>query len=242
MTAMATALLAIPPAPDPVDWRADDRYTFLRAASPGGCRSRSYVAVKRAFDLPLALLLAALLLPVMLVVAAAVRLGSPGPALFRQRRLGRDGRPFHCIKFRSMRTDAEAVLRRDAAAYARYVANGYKLPESEDPRLTRLGRFLRTTSLDELPQIMNVIRGEMSLVGPRPIVPAELAEYGPTADQFVAALPGITGRWQVSGRSNLHYPGRARVELEYVRRWSLFEDMRILVRTVPAVLSRNGAH
>jgi lipopolysaccharide/colanic/teichoic acid biosynthesis glycosyltransferase len=182
-----------------------------------------------------------LLSPVLLAIAAVVRLSSPGPILFRQKRLGRDARIFHCLKFRTMRADAEDVLRRDPAVWARYVANDYKLPESEDPRVTRIGRFLRRTSLDELPQLFNVIRGEMSLVGPRPIVGAELDEYGERSDDLLAALPGITGRWQVSGRSRLHYPERANVELSYVYEWSPLEDLRILLRTVPVVLSRNGA-
>ena len=193
-------------------------------------------------DLPLAMVALILVAPLMLVLAMLVRLGSPGPVLFRQRRLGRGGRSFACLKFRSMRVDAEDVLRRDPAARARYVANGYKLPADEDPRITAIGRFLRSTSLDELPQLFNVVRGEMSLVGPRPIVPAELVEYGDSAAEFLAAIPGITGRWQVSGRSNLFYPERAAVELEYITRWSLREDVRILLRTLPVVLRRAGAH
>jgi lipopolysaccharide/colanic/teichoic acid biosynthesis glycosyltransferase len=193
-------------------------------------------------DLPLALVASILVAPLMLVLAALVRFGSPGPVLFRQRRLGRGGRVFDCLKFRSMRVDAEDVLRRDPAVRARYVANGYKLPAAEDPRITTIGRFLRCTSLDELPQLFNVMRGEMSLVGPRPIVPAELVEYGDSAAEFLAAIPGITGRWQVSGRSNLFYPERAAVELEYITGWSLSEDVRILLRTLPVVLSRTGAH
>jgi lipopolysaccharide/colanic/teichoic acid biosynthesis glycosyltransferase len=193
-------------------------------------------------DLPLALVASILVAPLMLVLAALVRFGSPGPVLFRQRRLGRGGRVFDCLKFRSMRVDAEDVLRRDPAVRARYIANGYKLPAAEDPRITTIGRFLRCTSLDELPQLFNVMRGEMSLVGPRPIVPAELVEYGDSAAEFLAAIPGITGRWQVSGRSNLFYPERAAVELEYITGWSLSEDVRILLRTLPVVLSRTGAH
>jgi lipopolysaccharide/colanic/teichoic acid biosynthesis glycosyltransferase len=193
-------------------------------------------------DLPLAMVALILVAPLMLVLAALVRFGSPGPVLFRQRRLGRGGRIFDCLKFRSMRLDAEEVLRRDPAVRARYIANGYKLPADEDPRITTIGRFLRSTSLDELPQLFNVMRGEMSLVGPRPIVPAELVEYGDSAAEFLAAIPGITGRWQVSGRSNLFYPERAAIELEYITRWSFQEDVRILLRTLPVVLSRAGAH
>lgn len=206
------------------------------------CRSGSYLRIKRAIDVPLGLLLFVFAAPLMLIIALAVRLSSPGPVLFRQPRLGRNGRTFLCCKFRSMRVDAELVLRRTPGAYARYVANGYKLPEGEDPRITRVGRFLRRTSLDELPQLFNVVRGEMSLVGPRPIVPEEVSVYGPHAADFLSALPGITGRWQVSGRSKVGYPERAGIELDYVYQWSLAEDVRILLRTLPAVLRREGAH
>ena len=198
--------------------------------------------LKRLVDVPLATLALVLFGPLMLVLAALVRLGSPGPVLFRQRRLGRGGRTFDCLKFRSMYCNAEDLLGQDPAVRARYVANGYKLPASEDPRITAIGRFLRSTSLDELPQLFNVLRGDMSLVGPRPIVPAELAEYGASAPEFLAAIPGITGRWQVSGRSNLVYPERAAIELDYITDWSVREDLRILVRTLPVVLSRVGAH
>ena len=224
------------------DWRAIDWFPFAPEVTAVRCRTRSYLLVKRLIDLPVALLLIGLLAPLMLGVAAAVRLTSPGPVLFRQRRLGRDGRPFDCLKFRSMRTDAEEVLQRDPAIRELYIANGYKLPGHGDPRVTRIGRFLRRSSLDELPQLINVLRGEMSLVGPRPIVPTELAEYGIRADDFVAALPGITGRWQVSGRSSIQYPFRAHLELEYIYRWSPLLDLRILLLTLPAVLGRTGAY
>jgi len=141
-----------------------------------------------------------------------------------------------------MHTDAEALLRADAGLYAEYVGNNYKLAEDRDPRLTRVGRFLRKTSLDELPQLINVFIGEMSLVGPRPIVPEELSQYGPGAPAFLSLKPGITGAWQVNGRSDVGYPDRVDIELEYVRKWSLGRDLWILLRTFPAVLNRRGAH
>jgi lipopolysaccharide/colanic/teichoic acid biosynthesis glycosyltransferase len=198
--------------------------------------------MKRIFDVPTAILLLVLLAPLMLVIAIIVWASSPGPAVFRQRRLGRAGREFDCFKFRSMRSDAEAVLRDCPLTFAQYVENDYKLPEDCDPRITTVGRFLRKSSLDELPQLLNVIRGDMSLVGPRPIVPAELAHYGRRATDFLAALPGITGQWQVGGRSKVGYPLRAEIELDYVYRWTPLSDVRILCRTVPAVLTRDGAY
>lgn len=225
----------------PLDW-SGDQFAFEPDLTADRCRSDVYYVLKRLFDVPAAILLLILLAPVMLVIAMIVRASSPGPAVFRQRRLGRSGREFDCFKFRSMRSDAESVLRDCPLTFARYVRNGYKLPEDCDPRITPVGRFLRKSSLDELPQLFNVIRGEMSLVGPRPIVPAELAQYGRRANDFLAALPGITGQWQVGGRSKVGYPLRAEIELDYIYRWSPLGDARILFRTVPAVLTRDGAH
>jgi lipopolysaccharide/colanic/teichoic acid biosynthesis glycosyltransferase len=225
-----------------VEWASEEFFARLPDLSAARCRSSEYLVLKRLIDVPVAIVLLILLAPVMLGLALLVRLSSPGPALFRQRRLGRNGRPFRCYKYRSMRRDAEMVLRQDTAIYESYLRHGYKLPRDSDPRITGVGRFLRRTSLDELPQLINVVRGEMSLVGPRPIVPAELKEYGRRAPDFLAALPGITGGWQVGGRSKVGYPMRAEIELDYVYRWSVLSDLRILWRTVPAVLSRDGAH
>ncbi len=180
--------------------------------------------------------------PVMAAIAVAVRLGSPGPAVFGQRRLGRHGKSFRCYKFRSMYRDAELRLRNDAALYEEYVRNGYKLPPDKDARITPIGRFLRKTSLDELPQLWNVLTGDMSLVGPRPIVPDEILHYDAEAPMLLLLKPGMTGAWQVSGRSELRYPERTTVELEYVQNWSLKRDLAILLRTVPAVLAQRGAH
>ena len=199
-------------------------------------------AVKRAVDLLLSTVLLAFLSPVMGVIAAAVRLTSPGAALFGQRRLGLKGKPFTLYKFRTMRSDAEKVLKDSPALYAKYLQNNFKLARDDDPRVTQLGRFLRATSLDELPQLFNVLIGEMSLVGPRPIVPHEAVEYGDSATLFMSAKPGMTGHWQVSGRSEIkEYSKRVELDLEYIRDQSLGKDLEILMRTVPAVLRRKGA-
>jgi exopolysaccharide production protein ExoY len=200
------------------------------------------LVLKRCLDLVAAGLGLVVLAPLFALVGLAIKLESRGPLIFGHRRLGLNGRSFKCYKFRSMHADAEQRLRSDPTLYARYVVNSYKLPEDEDPRLTRMGRVLRKTSLDELPQLFNVLKGEMSLVGPRPIVPEELGEYGRGGASFLSLKPGITGAWQVSGRSRVGYPDRADIELDYVRRWSLGRDVRIILRTLPAVVVARGAH
>ena len=200
-------------------------------------------AVKRAVDFVVSALLLIFLSPVIAVVAIAIKLTSPGPVLFRQRRLGLRGEPFTLYKFRTMRTDAEKILKDSPSLYAKYLQNNFKLPKGEDPRLAGLGGFLRATSLDELPQLLNVLAGEMSLVGPRPIVPHEVVEYGDSAMLFMSAKPGMTGHWQVSGRSEIaEYRKRVELDLEYIRDQSLGKDLEILLRTVPAVLRRKGAN
>jgi exopolysaccharide biosynthesis polyprenyl glycosylphosphotransferase len=200
------------------------------------------LAAKRLLDIVGAAAGLALLGPALLAIAVAVRLYSRGPVLFGQVRLGARGRRFRCLKYRSMRTDAEKVLQSDPHLYRLYRSSGYKLPEDRDPRLTRVGRFLRRTSLDELPQLINVLMGDMSLVGPRPIVPSEIEHYCHDAPLFLSLKPGMTGAWAVNGRSNVGYPDRAQMELEYVRNWSLHADVGILLCTIPAVLRGRGAH
>lgn len=198
--------------------------------------------LKRAVDVVVAAVGLFVTMPLMAAIAVAIKILDPGPALFRQVRLGEGGRPFQMWKFRSMRTDAEEVLLGDPELYARYVENNYKLADSEDPRISRIGRFLRKTSLDELPQLANVLKGDMTLVGPRPIVPRELEMYAPYHDLLLSVRPGLTGQWQVSGRSEVPYPQRAHMDLDYVTGHSVGEDLSIMVRTLPSVVRRRGAH
>jgi exopolysaccharide biosynthesis polyprenyl glycosylphosphotransferase len=200
------------------------------------------LVAKRTVDILGATLGLVLFGPILLVIALWVRRDSPGPALFGQLRLGAKGRLFRCYKFRSMRQDAEELLQSDPDLYRLYITNDYKLPVHHDRRITRAGSFLRKTSLDELPQFINVLKGDMSLVGPRPIVPSELEHYEHHAPLFLSLKPGMTGAWAVSGRSAVGYPDRAGVELEYIRKWSLLSDLGILARTVPTVLRSRGAH
>lgn len=165
-----------------------------------------------------------------------------GPMFFKQRRLGQCGKEFGIYKFRSMVVNAEEALKKDEELYKKYVANSYKLEPEEDPRITPFGRFIRKTSLDELPQFINVLKGEMSLVGPRPIVEDELREYGNRADLFLSVKPGVTGYWQVSGRSEVNYPERVDIELYYMQNQSIKLDLEIIFKTIIQVILRKGAY
>ena len=183
------------------------------------------------------------ILPLMLLVALAIFLQDGGPVVFAHRRVGRNGRHFHCLKFRSMAADAEArladLLARDPVAREEW-ARDHKL--KNDPRITKLGAFLRKSSLDELPQLFNVLRGEMSLVGPRPIVDDEVTKYGRYFQHYCAVKPGITGLWQVSGRNDVSYRTRVALDCTYARSKSLGLDLWIMAATVPAVLCRRGSY
>ncbi|HEX3401487.1 MAG TPA: undecaprenyl-phosphate galactose phosphotransferase WbaP [Acetobacteraceae bacterium] len=198
-------------------------------------------AVKAAFDQVVAAAFVLLFAPLLLVLAAVVR-SDGGPAFYRHRRIGASGRSFGCIKFRTMVTDADRVLDQvlatDPAAAAEWAAT-QKL--NDDPRITRFGRFLRRSSLDELPQLFNVLRGEMSLVGPRPIVQAEVGRYAEDIEYYYETKPGLTGLWQVSGRSDTSYERRVRLDVWYVRNWTLWHDIAILLKTIPAVFLQRGA-
>jgi exopolysaccharide biosynthesis polyprenyl glycosylphosphotransferase len=205
-------------------------------------RDELNAGIKRFVDIGVASLALVACAPLMMLVALLVKTFDPGPVFFRQVRLGVGGRPFVLWKFRSMRVDAEQILERDPELRARYVAGNFKLPEWEDPRVSGIGAFLRRTSLDELPQLYNILRGDMTLVGPRPIVPEELAMYAPYDAVLVAVKPGLTGHWQVSGRSHVSYPERAHMDLDYVAGHSVWSDLAIIARTLPSVVRRRGAH
>ena len=197
------------------------------------------VAAKRALDVAGAFVLLLLLLPVLAVAAAWVWSHDRGPIVFTQTRLGRDGRPFTCLKLRTMAVDAEAALLA-LAVRARPVDGLFKL--ADDPRLTGPGRSLRRMSIDEIPQLVNVIRGDMSLVGPRPILPSEVGLYGEAFPLRQSVRPGLTGLWQVSGRSDLSLEDSVRLDVRYATRWSLGMDVWVLAKTIPAVLTRRGAY
>jgi exopolysaccharide biosynthesis polyprenyl glycosylphosphotransferase len=194
---------------------------------------------KGLFDRLVALTAVLLLSPVLLGLALAVRLDSRGPAFFLQTRVGRNGRTFRMVKFRSMHVNADQML---ADLQSDNEGAGPLFKMKEDPRITRVGSLLRRTSLDELPQLFNVLTGSMSLVGPRPPLPAEVAQYGDDVHRRLLVKPGMTGLWQVSGRSDLDWEESVRLDLYYVENWSFFMDISIISQTFRAVLAARGAY
>ncbi len=198
---------------------------------------------KRFLDVLGAAVLLVFFAPVMIVIAMCVYLADPGPIFFRQKRIGLNGDLFNCYKFRTMATDAEErlekLLESDPLARAEW-ARDHKL--RNDPRVTRIGRWLRKSSLDELPQLLNVLRGEMSLVGPRPIVENEASRYGRYLSYYCAVRPGLTGLWQISGRNDVSYRRRVAYDVLYVRTATIADNVRILALTVPSVLASRGSY
>jgi undecaprenyl-phosphate galactose phosphotransferase len=200
--------------------------------------------MKRALDLLLSLSLILALLPFFIVMVAFIRREDSGPAFFVQGRIGRGGQVFNCYKFRTMRSDAEQMLKdwqkTEDPLYQEYVESNYKL--RNDPRVTRVGLWLRTLSLDELPQLLNVVKGDMSLVGPRPLLPSEVSAYGANIARYQEARPGITGLWQVSGRSDTTFQKRIELDVTYIENQTLFRDLWILWRTALVLTSKEGAY
>ncbi len=210
------------------------RYNLLRPLN---------IYTKLAVELVLTLLLLIVLSPVFLVLSVVVKASSPGPVLFRQKRIGRAHRMFDCLKFRTMYTDAEQRLEQMLASDAALREEWLKYARiPNDPRVTRPGRFLRRFSLDELPQLLNVLRGEMAMVGPRPYLPVESDRIGESVHTIVRVRPGMTGLWQVSGRTSLPFKERLTLDEYYIRNWSLWMDFSILLRTLRAVVSARGAY
>ncbi len=202
-------------------------------------RTKIRTSLKRALDIVLASIGLLLLSPFLLFIAIAIKLDSPGPIIFKQVRIGKWGKPFYCYKFRSMFIDAEA---RKAELMAENEADEIVFKMKHDPRVTRVGRFIRKASIDEFPQLFNVLKGEMSLVGPRPPVPIEVVQYEFETMFRLDAVPGITGLQQVSGRSDLSFKRWIELDLQYIAEQSLLKDIEILLKTIPAVLSGKGAY
>jgi exopolysaccharide biosynthesis polyprenyl glycosylphosphotransferase len=202
-------------------------------------RNKIERSLKRVFDFTVSLLALPFLAPIMLVTAILIKLDSPGPILFRQERVGKWSKPFTCYKFRSMHVDAEE---RKKALLSLNEADQIIFKMKKDPRVTRVGRVIRKLSIDELPQIFNVIKGDMSLVGPRPPVPYEVDQYQYDVRRRLEVVPGITGLQQVSGRSDIEFNRWVELDLQYIQDQSLLKDIQILLKTIPTVLSGKGAY
>ena len=222
----------------------DERRAIVRPSSPPLTRTdRHGAALQRVMDVAISFIALVVFAPLMVLIALAIRIQGGGTALFGQQRIGKGGHRFVCFKFRSMVPDAEARLALYLAAHPEARAEwdaDHKL--RSDPRITGLGQFLRKSSLDELPQLLNILRGDMSLVGPRPIVDAEIVRYGRYFGHYCQVKPGLTGLWQVMGRNDVSYRRRVAIDVTFVRVRSTRMYLQILARTVPAVLSKTGVY
>lgn len=215
---------------------------WMPGAADSGLMPKGALAAKRVLDILLAVPLLIFASPLLLTIAILVRMADGGPAIFSHRRCGLNGSTFDCFKFRTMYKDAQdrlqQVLDSDPAAAAEW-AEFQKL--RNDPRVTPVGRFLRKSSLDELPQLFNILRGEMGVIGPRPVTSQELHRYGANLHFYRAVRPGVLGLWQVNGRNTLTYDQRVAMDIEYVRTWTIWSDLGILIKAVPVVLFGKGA-
>lgn len=219
--------------------RSDADATWADPAGRHETAAPAMVFWKTLIEWPVALVATTVLLPVFAIVAVAVRSSGPGPVIHRRRVLGRTSVPFDAFKFRTMVENADQRLQSDPQLRQAFIVR-FKLPA--DPRVTRIGRVLRRYSLDELPQLINVLRGEMSLIGPRMITEPELARYGESGNLLLSVKPGLTGLWQTSGRQMTSYAERVRLDVQYIVEWSPWLDVKIALRTLPAVLRGQGAH
>ncbi|KRN06812.1 undecaprenyl-phosphate galactose phosphotransferase [Liquorilactobacillus sucicola DSM 21376 = JCM 15457] len=202
-----------------------------------------YLFIKRLIDIVISIVALILMVPIFIIMFIVYRFGTnKGPLFYKQERVGKCGKKFKIYKFRSMVVGADAKLKANKKLYDLYLKNSYKLPSELDPRITKLGRFLRKSSIDELPQFINIFKGEMTLIGPRPIIEEELKEYGEDVDKFLSVTPGAMGYWQASGRSNIEYPERCQYELYYVDHASFLFDLKILFKNIVSIFRGEGAY
>ena len=195
--------------------------------------------VKRTIDVTLSSIAMVLLMPLFAIIAIAIKLESKGPVLFKHTRIGKDGKIIKIYKFRSMVDNAEDLIKKFTPEQMEEYKKNYKL--SNDPRVTKVGKFLRKTSLDELPQLINIIKGDLSIIGPRPVVAEELKKYGENASKFLSVTPGLTGYWAANGRSCTSYEQRMQMEMYYIDNLSFKMDAKVFFKTIEAVLKREGA-
>lgn len=220
------------------------RFDFWSGASASTPSYRIQTStLKRSMDLAIAFPVLIFTSPLLMAIYALLKIFDPGPALFTQVRIGRDGQPFVVYKFRTMRVDAEQRLQQVLSSNPSAAAEWAKYQKlRNDPRVTWLGRILRKSSLDELPQLLNILRGEMSVIGPRPVTSEEVARYGADYPFYIAARPGVLGLWQVKGRNKLTYPERIALDVLYIKTWSVWQDMKIIGLAIPVVLLGLGAY
>ena len=200
-----------------------------------------YHFFKRITDIVVSILALVLLFPLIIILSVIIFAQDGHSPFYKQIRVGQYGKLFGMYKFRSMIYNADKVLEKNTQLYQKYVDNGFKLPEGEDPRITKVGAFIRKTSLDEIPQFLNVLIGQMSLVGPRPIVKKEMFEYGDRIHTFLSVKPGALGLWQASGRANIEYPERCDIELEYIRNASYWYDVTVFFACCISIIKKDGA-
>lgn len=219
----------------------DNRHAEIRPDRQRSMSASTYERAKRLFDIACSVLLLISAMPAMLLIAVAVKSTGPGPVIFKQRRVGKEGVEFWFYKFRSMTVDSAAV-RTNLAEHNQHGYDSVTFKIKNDPRITKIGRLIRKTSLDELPQIWNVLRGDMSLVGPRPALPSEVARYTKTQRQRLAVIPGLTCFWQIRGRADLSFEQQVNLDLEYIEQRTFWLDFCLLVKTLPALISGRGAY
>lgn len=202
-------------------------------------KKKPYKVIKRLTDVILSLIALVVLSPVFAIIALAIKLESKGPVFFKHTRIGKNGKIIKIFKFRTMVENAEELIKKFTPEQMKEYKENYKL--TNDPRITKVGGLLRKTSLDELPQLVNIIKGELSIIGPRPVVQDELEKYGPNAQKFLSVTPGLTGYWAANGRSSTTYEERMEMELYYVDNMSLLLDLKVFFKTLGAVIKREGA-
>lgn len=202
-------------------------------------KNRLYKIVKRITDVIFSSIALVVLLPVFVLIALAIKLESKGPVFFKHTRIGKDGKIIKIYKFRSMVENAEELIKKFTPKQAKEYEENYKL--SNDPRITKIGDFLRKTSLDELPQLINILNGDLSIIGPRPVVAEELKKYGPNTKKFLSVTPGLTGYWAANGRSCTSYEQRMQMELFYIDNLSFKMDLKVFFKTIESVINRRGA-
>lgn len=216
-----------------------ENISMVRVKNNEKITNKPYVYVKRGIDVILSTIALVVLSPLFLILAILIKLDSKGPVFFLHTRIGKNGKNIKIYKFRTMVTNAEELIKEFTPEQMKEYKENYKL--TNDPRITKIGKFLRKTSLDELPQLINIIKGDLSIIGPRPVVKDELEKYGENMAKFLSVTPGLTGNWAANGRNNTTYEERMRLELEYVDNISLKTDIKIFFQTIYAVIKKEGA-